>query len=61
MTIILYVHASLPVLCLTLPRSFVDLLIHFVARSIQFSRARLLNDSDEEFRRWTIPLTVIGK
>ena len=60
-TIILYVHASLPVLCLTLLRSFVDLLIHFVARSIQFSRARLLNDSDEEFRRWTIPLTVIGK
>lgn len=60
-TIVLYVHASLPVLCLTLLRSFVDLCIHFVTRSLQFSRARLLRDSNEEFLRWSIPLTVIGK
>ncbi|KAF8481857.1 hypothetical protein DFH94DRAFT_628117 [Russula ochroleuca] len=39
---------------------FVDLCIHFVTRSLQFSRARLLRDSNQEFLRWSIPLTVIG-
>jgi hypothetical protein len=41
--------------------SFIDLLVHFITRSLEFSRARLQNDSDEELLRWSIPLTVIGK
>ncbi|KAI9461162.1 hypothetical protein F5148DRAFT_245312 [Russula earlei] len=39
---------------------FVDLLIHFISRSLQFSRARLQRDTDEEMRKWSIPLTFLG-
>ena len=42
-------------------RSFVDLSIHFISRSVQFARARRLDDSNKEFLGWGIPLTVIGK
>jgi hypothetical protein len=49
------------VLCLTIFLSFIDLLIHFISRSLQFARARRLDDSNKEFLRWGIPLTVIGK
>ncbi|KAF8506608.1 hypothetical protein F5888DRAFT_1643797 [Russula emetica] len=40
---------------------FIDLSIHFISRSLQFARARRLDDSKEEFLRWGIPLTVITK
>ncbi|KAI0275164.1 hypothetical protein BC834DRAFT_34725 [Gloeopeniophorella convolvens] len=40
---------------------FLDLLAHFITRSLEFSRARLQNDSDEEILHWTIPLLVVGK
>jgi len=46
---------------LTLLRSFLDLLLHFITRSLQFSRARLQTDTDEEARKWGIPLVFIGK
>jgi len=39
---------------------FIDLLIHFITRSLEFSRARLERDTKEEFLKWSIPLTVIG-
>jgi len=42
-------------------RSFIDLSIHFICRSLQFARARRLDDSNKEFLRWGIPLTVITK
>ena len=48
-------------MCLTLLRSFVDLLIHFTTRSLQFARARLQIDTDAEMRKWTIPLVFLGK
>ncbi|THH30145.1 hypothetical protein EUX98_g4038 [Antrodiella citrinella] len=40
---------------------FLDLLAHFITRSLQFARARLQDDSDHETLRWDIPLTVVGK
>jgi hypothetical protein len=46
---------------LTLLRSFLDLCILLTTRSLQFARARLLRDTNEEFLRWSIPLTVVGK
>ncbi|KAI0257046.1 hypothetical protein BJV78DRAFT_4372 [Lactifluus subvellereus] len=39
---------------------FLDLLAHFITRSLEFSRARLQNDSDKELLKWSIPLTVVG-
>jgi len=39
---------------------FLDLLIHLIARSLQFARARLQRDTKEELLTWTIPLVVIG-
>ena len=41
--------------------SFLDLLAHFISHSLQFTRARLENDSKEELLRWSTPLTVVGK
>jgi hypothetical protein len=46
---------------LTPLRSFLDLLAHFITRSLQFARARLMSDTNEELLRWSIPLTVVGK
>ena len=48
-------------MCLTLLRSFLDLLIHFTTRSLQFARARLQIDTDAEMRKWGIPLVFLGK
>jgi hypothetical protein len=48
-------------ICLTLLRSFLDLLIHLISRSLQFARARLQRDTKEELLTWSIPLLVIGK
>ena len=49
-------------LCVSpISRSFVDLSIHFISRSLQFARARRLDDSNKEFLKWGIPLTVITK
>ena len=42
-------------------RSFLDLLLHFITRSLQFARARLQIDTDAEARMWRIPLVIIGK
>ncbi|KAF8481850.1 hypothetical protein DFH94DRAFT_410415 [Russula ochroleuca] len=39
---------------------FLDLLAHFITRSLQFARARLMSDTNEELLRWSIPLTVVG-
>ncbi|KAH8992509.1 hypothetical protein EDB92DRAFT_1858249 [Lactarius akahatsu] len=39
---------------------FIVLLAHFITRALEFSRARLHNDSDRELLRWSIPLTVVG-
>lgn len=39
---------------------FLDLFAHFVARSLQFARARRMRDTNEELLRWTIPLIVVG-
>ncbi|TCD61476.1 hypothetical protein EIP91_008393 [Steccherinum ochraceum] len=39
---------------------FLDLLAHFITRSLGFARARLQDDSDHELLRWDIPLTVVG-
>lgn len=38
---------------------FIDLTIHFISHSLQFARARRLDDSNKEFLKWGIPLTVI--
>jgi hypothetical protein len=46
---------------LTLLRRFLDLLTHFVTRSLQFARARHMKNTNEELLSWTIPLTVSGK
>ena len=40
---------------------FLDLLTHFVTRSIQFARALHMRSTNEELLSWTIPLTVVGK
>ncbi|KAH9944548.1 uncharacterized protein BXZ73DRAFT_97031 [Epithele typhae] len=40
---------------------YVNLCAHFVARSLQFDRARIMNPPDNEFFKWGIPLIVIGK
>ncbi|KAI9444717.1 hypothetical protein H4582DRAFT_1805927 [Lactarius indigo] len=39
---------------------FIILLAHFITRALEFSRARLQNDSDRELLSWSIPLTVVG-
>ncbi|KAH9044379.1 hypothetical protein EDB85DRAFT_2137904 [Lactarius pseudohatsudake] len=39
---------------------FIVLLAHFITRALEFSRARLQNDSDRELLRWSIPLTIVG-
>ncbi|RPD81809.1 hypothetical protein L226DRAFT_518066 [Lentinus tigrinus ALCF2SS1-7] len=39
---------------------FVDLCAHFIARSLQFARARIMNPDPNEFFKWSIPLVVIG-
>jgi len=39
---------------------FFVLLIHFITRSLEFSRARLQIDTDKEMHRWSIPLTFLG-
>ncbi|KAN0111626.1 hypothetical protein V8E52_008364 [Russula decolorans] len=39
---------------------FLDLLTHFVTRSLQFARARHMKNTNEELLSWTIPLTVSG-
>ncbi|KAM5538212.1 hypothetical protein V8D89_008099 [Ganoderma adspersum] len=39
---------------------FVDLCAHFIARSLQFARARIMNPPADEFFKWDIPLLVIG-
>ncbi|KAH8093088.1 hypothetical protein BXZ70DRAFT_438890 [Cristinia sonorae] len=39
---------------------FLDLLVHFITRSLGFARARLQDDSDHELLKWDIPLTVVG-
>ncbi|KAH9934570.1 uncharacterized protein BXZ73DRAFT_20820, partial [Epithele typhae] len=39
---------------------FVNLCAHFIARSLQFARARIMEPADNEFFKWGIPLTVIG-
>ncbi|KAH9178624.1 hypothetical protein EDB89DRAFT_961033 [Lactarius sanguifluus] len=39
---------------------FIVLLAHFITRALEFSRARLQNDSDRELLGWSIPLTVVG-
>ncbi len=41
--------------------SFLDLLIHLITRSLEFSRARLQIDTDKELLTWSIPLTFLGK
>ncbi|KAI0336005.1 hypothetical protein GY45DRAFT_1430191 [Cubamyces sp. BRFM 1775] len=39
---------------------FVDLCAHFVSRSLQFSRARVMKPNADEFFTWSVPLLVIG-
>ncbi|KAI9444718.1 hypothetical protein H4582DRAFT_2070483 [Lactarius indigo] len=39
---------------------FLDLLLHFITRSLEFARARLQIDTDEELLTWSIPLTFLG-
>lgn len=38
-----------------------DLTAHFIARSLEFSRARVSPQPDNETYKWAIPLTVVGK
>ncbi len=45
----------------SLLRRFLDLLAHFITRSLQFARARLMRDTNEELLEWSIPLTIVGK
>ena len=40
---------------------FINLCAHFIARSLQFARARIMNPDPDEFFKWSIPLIVIGK
>ena len=46
---------------LSLCSRFVDLCAHFIARSLQFARARITDPPADEFFKWDIPLLVIGK
>ncbi|KAI9452560.1 hypothetical protein BJY52DRAFT_1292328 [Lactarius psammicola] len=39
---------------------FIDLLLHLITRSLEFARARLQIDTDEELLTWSIPLTFLG-
>ncbi|KAH9178626.1 hypothetical protein EDB89DRAFT_1927587, partial [Lactarius sanguifluus] len=39
---------------------FLVLLLHFITRSLEFARARLQIDTDEELLTWSIPLTFLG-
>ncbi|KAI0724366.1 hypothetical protein C8T65DRAFT_563789 [Cerioporus squamosus] len=39
---------------------FADLCAHFIARSMQFARARIMSPDANEFFKWSIPLIVIG-
>ncbi|KAI1797703.1 hypothetical protein LXA43DRAFT_1088782 [Ganoderma leucocontextum] len=39
---------------------FIDLCAHFIARSLQFARARIMDPPADEFFKWDIPLLVIG-
>ncbi|KAI0768471.1 hypothetical protein BD413DRAFT_126095 [Trametes elegans] len=39
---------------------FVNLCIHLISRSLQFSRARILHPGSDEFLAWSIPLVVVG-
>jgi len=39
---------------------FIVLLAHFITRCLEFSRARLQIDTDEELLKWSIPLTFLG-
>ncbi|KAI0690557.1 hypothetical protein C8T65DRAFT_587817 [Cerioporus squamosus] len=39
---------------------FVNLSAHFIARSLQFARSRIMEPSSNEFFKWGIPLIVIG-
>ncbi|KAH8990155.1 hypothetical protein EDB86DRAFT_1801237 [Lactarius hatsudake] len=39
---------------------FLVLLLHYITRSLEFARARLQIDTDEELLKWTIPLRFLG-
>ncbi|KAH9035054.1 hypothetical protein EDB84DRAFT_43871 [Lactarius hengduanensis] len=39
---------------------FLVLLIHFITRSLEFARARLQIDTDEELLEWIVPLRFLG-
>lgn len=62
-TVLLCVHHTCPSSCKTLSQHhrFIDLTVHFITRSVEFSRARILPQPSNEFLKWTTPLRTVER